>query len=218
MSYRKELLLPIMKPKTLLNTDKLPLMEDFFSIQGEGYFSGQAAYFLRIGGCDVGCNWCDVKESWNQNLHPLTSINDIIDRIDAHPVKTVVITGGEPLMWDMEPLTKELFNNDYSVHLETSGSYPLTGNFDWICWSPKKFKKSLEKIKISANELKIIVNNKHDLLWGEEHSNSVSEHCKLFLQPEWSRREEMLPLIIDYVQQNPKWSISLQSHKYMKIP
>ena len=218
MSNRKELLLPIMKSRIIKETDELPLMEDFFSIQGEGYFSGQAAYFLRIGGCDVGCNWCDVKESWNQDIHPLTSINDILKRIGKYPVSTVVVTGGEPLMWDMEPLTRELIKNDYKVHLETSGSHQLTGNFDWICWSPKKFKNSRDEIKNFANELKIIVQNKHDLLWGEKYSEIVSEHCKLFLQPEWSRREEMIPLIIDYVQNHPKWSISLQSHKYMKIP
>tara|TARA_Y100001968_G_scaffold144695_1_gene132117 strand:- start:2165 stop:2821 length:657 start_codon:yes stop_codon:yes gene_type:complete len=218
MSNRKELLLPIMKSRIIKETDKLPLMEDFFSIQGEGYFSGQAAYFLRIGGCDVGCNWCDVKESWNQDIHPLTSINDILKRIGKYPVSTVVVTGGEPLMWDMEPLTRELIKNDYKVHLETSGSHQLTGNFDWICWSPKKFKNSRDEIKNFANELKIIVQNKHDLLWGEKYSEIVSEHCKLFLQPEWSRREKMIPLIIDYVQNHPKWSISLQSHKYMKIP
>jgi 7-carboxy-7-deazaguanine synthase len=218
MSNRKELLLPIMKSRIIKETDELPLMEDFFSIQGEGYFSGQAAYFLRIGGCDVGCNWCDVKESWNQDIHPLTSINDILKRIGQYPVSTVVVTGGEPLMWDMEPLTRKLIKNDYKVHLETSGSHPLTGNFDWICWSPKKFKNSRDEIRNFANELKIIVQNKHDLLWGEKYSEIVSEHCKLFLQPEWSRREEMIPLIIDYVQNHPKWSISLQSHKYMKIP
>lgn len=218
MSNRKELLLPIMKSRIIKETDELPLMEDFFSIQGEGYFSGQAAYFLRIGGCDVGCNWCDVKESWNQDIHPLTSINDILKRIGKYPVSTVVVTGGEPLMWDMEPLTRELIKNDYKVHLETSGSHQLTGNFDWICWSPKKFKNSRDEIKNFANELKIIVQNKHDLLWGEKYSEIVSEHCKLFLQPEWSRREKMIPLIIDYVQNHPKWSISLQSHKYMKIP
>ena len=198
--------------------DMLPLMEAFFTLQGEGYYSGTAAYFLRIGGCDVGCHWCDVKDSWDANLHPPTKVEDIIEGIDKYPVDTVVITGGEPLMWNLNKLTSLLKKKNFKVHLETSGAFSFSGSFDWICLSPKKMKFPLKEIKLIANELKIIVNNKYDLLWAEEQRKEVSEHCKLYLQAEWSKREIVIPMIIDFVKKNKHWTISLQSHKYMNIP
>ena len=198
--------------------EMLPLMEAFYTLQGEGYYSGRAAYFLRIGGCDVGCSWCDVKESWNPSLHPPTTIVEILEGILKYPVNTVVVTGGEPLMWNLERLTSALHDKGLEVHLETSGSYPYTGNFDWICLSPKKMQLPLESIRSITNELKIIVNNKHDLIWAIEQRKGLSENCKLYLQPEWSKRETIMPMIIDFVKNNKEWSVSLQSHKYMNIP
>ncbi len=198
--------------------DMLPLMEAFYTLQGEGYHSGKAAYFLRIGGCDVGCHWCDVKESWDANLHPPTKIEEIIKDIDKYSVDTVVITGGEPLMWNLDKLTSLLKKKNLKVHLETSGAFPFSGTFDWICFSPKKQKIPLKTIKIIANELKIIVNNKHDLLWAEEQREGLNESCKLYLQAEWSKRELVIPMIIDFVKKHKHWTISLQSHKYMNIP
>ena len=200
------------------NGELLPLMEAFYTIQGEGYYSGKAAYFLRIGGCDVGCHWCDVKESWDEKLHPLTSVDDILSPISEFPTKTVVVTGGEPLMWNMRFLTSKLKEKGLNRHLETSGSHKLSGEWDWICFSPKKFQKPLETIKPLADELKIIVKNKSDFKWAEEQRVEVSKKCKLYLQPEWSNKEDMIPLIIDYVMENPEWQISLQTHKYLQIP
>ena len=197
---------------------KLPLMEAFYTIQGEGYHSGKSAFFLRIGGCDVGCHWCDVKESWNADLHPPTEIHKMIDQILAYPAKTVVVTGGEPLMWNMQPLTDSLHNKGMSVHIETSGAYPLSGDFDWICLSPKKNNPPKEAIIPKANELKVIIHNRNDFKWAEQFTNQCSLNCKLYLQPEWSKAKEMMPEIVDYVMNNPKWNISLQSHKYMNIP
>ena len=196
----------------------LPLMEAFYTIQGEGYHSGKSAFFLRIGGCDVGCHWCDVKESWNADLHPPTDIHKMIDQILAYPAKTVVVTGGEPLMWNMQPLTDSLHNKGMSVHIETSGAYPLSGDFDWICLSPKKNNPPKEAIIPKANELKVIIHNRSDFKWAEQFTNQCSLDCKLYLQPEWSKAKEMMPEIVDYVMNNPKWNISLQSHKYMNIP
>ena len=198
--------------------EMLPLMEAFYTVQGEGYFSGTAAYFLRIGGCDVGCHWCDVKESWNADLHPPTTIADILKGIAEYPVDTVVITGGEPLMWDMSKLTTALKNEGYKVHLETSGAYPYSGDFDWVCLSPKKMQAPLDAIKPLANELKVIVNNKHDFIWAEQQREGLTNDCKLYLQAEWSKREKIIPMIIDFVKENKDWTISLQSHKYMNIP
>ncbi len=198
--------------------EMLPLMEAFYTIQGEGYFSGTAAYFLRIGGCDVGCHWCDVKESWNSDLHPPTSITDILKGIAECAVDTVVITGGEPLMWNLDRLTCALKENGLKVHLETSGAYPITGNFDWICLSPKKMQLPLYSIRPLTNELKVIVNNKHDLIWAEEQRKGLSIDCKLYLQAEWSKRDIVMPIIIDFAKDNKHWTISLQSHKYMNIP
>ena len=196
----------------------LPLMEAFYTIQGEGYHSGKSAFFLRIGGCDVGCHWCDVKESWNADLHPPTEIQKMIDQILVYPSKTVVVTGGEPLMWNMKPLTDSLHNKGMSVHIETSGAYPLSGDFDWICLSPKKNNPPNEAIIPKANELKVIIHNRNDFKWAEQFASQCSSDSKLYLQPEWSKAKEMMPEIVDYVMNNPKWNISLQSHKYMNIP
>ena len=207
------------KTRMLLDAGELlPLMESFYSIQGEGYFSGSPAFFLRIGGCDVGCHWCDVKESWNADLHPPTSLDNIIDEIKKESVNTVVITGGEPLMWNLTPLTNRLKIEGYNVHLETSGAYPLSGSFDWICLSPKKQSITLDSIKKYVNELKIIVHNKNDFQYAEEQRKNLSSDCKLYLQPEWSKASEMMEEIVEFVKENPKWSVSLQTHKYMNIP
>jgi len=196
----------------------LALMEAFYSIQGEGFHTGKAAYFLRIGGCDVGCHWCDVKESWDANLHSLTKAEDIVKQIDETKINTVVITGGEPLMWNMDFLTKSLKKKGLQVHLETSGAYPVSGEFDWICFSPKKNQKAFDEIKELANELKIIVQNKNDLKWAKQQQLEVSASCKLYLQPEWSKRDEVTSLITDFVMENTEWQISLQTHKYMNLP
>ena len=196
----------------------LPLMEAFYTIQGEGYYSGKAAYFLRIGGCDVGCHWCDVKESWDPNLHPLTSVEDILLGIDQYPVDTVVITGGEPLMWNLDILTTALKQKGFMIHLETSGTYTYSGDFDWVCVSPKKMQEPLPTIKLITNEFKVIVNNKHDFIWAQEQIKGLPKNCKLYLQPEWSKRHIVTPLIIDFIKENKHWTISLQSHKYMNIP
>lgn len=195
----------------------LPLMEEFYTIQGEGYHTGTAAYFIRIGGCDVGCHWCDVKESWNAELHPPTSIDLVVNNASKY-ADTVVITGGEPLMWDMSALTQKLKYNKLKVHIETSGAYPLSGNWDWICLSPKKNKLPTEDVYDNANELKVIIYNSHDFVFAEEQAKKVNANAILFLQPEWSKKEEMTPLIVEYVMNNPKWRISLQTHKYLNIP
>ncbi|UKJ05953.1 7-carboxy-7-deazaguanine synthase QueE [Solitalea lacus] len=196
----------------------LPLMEEFYTIQGEGFNTGKAAYFIRLGGCDVGCHWCDVKESWDAELHPLTSSDVIVENAAKYPSKAVVVTGGEPLIYNLEYLTKQLQSQGIKTFIETSGAYPLSGNWDWICLSPKKFKAPRPEILPLADELKVIVFNKSDFEWAEKHAESVSENCKLYLQPEWSKATEMIPLIVDYVMNNPKWEISLQTHKYLNIP
>ncbi len=195
----------------------LPLMEEFYTIQGEGYHKGTAAYFIRIGGCDVGCHWCDVKESWNAEIHPPTAIEHIIENAAKYS-DTIVITGGEPLTWDMGPLTGGLKAKNLKIHIETSGAYPLTGVWDWICLSPKKVKLPVGDIHQKADELKVIVYNKHDLQFAEEHAARVGNDCLLFLQPEWSVREKVMPLIVEYVMQHPQWRVSLQTHKYLNIP
>lgn len=197
--------------------EMLPLMEEFYTIQGEGYHTGTAAYFIRIGGCDVGCHWCDVKESWNAALHPPTVISQIISNATKY-ANTVVITGGEPLMWDMTLLTSQLKAQNLQVHIETSGAYKLSGIWDWICLSPKKNKLPTPTVYQNANELKVIIHNKHDFIFAEEQAQQVNANAILFLQPEWSKKEEMTPLIVNYVMQNPKWRISLQTHKYLNIP
>ena len=195
----------------------LPLMEEFYTIQGEGFHKGTAAYFIRVGGCDVGCHWCDVKESWNAELHPPTAIEAIVENAAKYS-KTIVITGGEPLTWDMEPLTEMLKEKGMQTHIETSGAYKLTGIWDWICLSPKKMKLPTEEVYKVANELKVIVFNNDDFRFAEEQAAKVGPDCILYLQPEWSKREKMSPLIVDYVMQNPKWKVSLQTHKYLNIP
>ena len=195
----------------------LPLMEEFYTIQGEGYHTGTAAYFIRIGGCDVGCHWCDVKESWNAELHPPTAVSVIVENASKY-AETVVVTGGEPLMWDMSLLTQNLKNVGRKVHIETSGAYPLSGTWDWICLSPKKNKLPTETVYNAAHELKVIIHNKHDFIFAEEQAELVNKGAILFLQPEWSKKEEMTPLIVDYVMNNPKWRVSLQTHKYLNIP
>jgi organic radical activating enzyme len=196
----------------------LPLMEDFYTIQGEGFNTGQAAYFIRLGGCDVGCHWCDVKESWDAEKHPLTAIDKIVEHAEKYPSKAVVITGGEPLLYNLLPLCEALKAKNIKTFIETSGAYPLSGTWDWICLSPKKFKAPLLQNLKEADELKVIVFNKSDLDWAEQHAQNVSEKCKLFLQPEWSKADMMMPLIIEYVKNNPRWMISLQTHKFMNIP
>ena len=197
--------------------EMLPLMEEFYTIQGEGFHSGKAAYFIRIGGCDVGCHWCDVKESWNADLHPPTKTDTIVENVKKY-AKTVVVTGGEPLMWNLDYITNTLQNNNIKTHIETSGAYTLSGKWDWICLSPKKTKLPLETIYQKANELKIIIVNKNDLKFAEEQASKVTGNCELFLQPEWSKREIMIPFIVNYVMKNPQWKISLQTHKYLNIP
>jgi len=195
----------------------LPLMEAFYTIQGEGFHKGTAAYFIRIGGCDVGCHWCDVKESWNAELHPPTAIDDMVKEAIKHS-NTIVVTGGEPLTWNMEPLTNLLKEKACQIHIETSGAYKLTGIWDWICLSPKKIKLPTDEIYEVANELKVIVFNKDDLKFAEEQAARVNKDCILYLQPEWSKRDKMMPIIVDYVMKNPKWKVSLQTHKYLNIP
>ena len=197
--------------------EMLPLMEAFYTIQGEGAHTGTAAYFIRIGGCDVGCHWCDVKESWNEKLHPPTLTDTIVKEAKIH-AKTVVITGGEPLMWSLEYLTESLQNSQIKTHIETSGAYPLSGEWDWICLSPKKTKLPLSEIYQKADELKMIVHNEHDFEFAEQQAAKTSGTCQLFLQPEWSKKELMTPKIVAYVMKNPKWKISLQTHKYLNIP
>lgn len=197
--------------------EMLPLMEEFYTIQGEGFHTGTAAYFIRIGGCDVGCHWCDVKESWNAELHPPTNTDIIVANAKRY-ADTVVVTGGEPLTWDMTLLTQKLKDSKLKVHIETSGAYPVSGTWDWFCLSPKKNKLPVADAYAIANELKVIVYNKHDFIFAEEQAAKVNSNAILFLQPEWSKKEEMTPLIVDYVMKNPKWRVSLQTHKYLNIP
>ncbi len=196
----------------------LPVMEEFYSLQGEGYNTGQAAYFIRIGGCDVGCHWCDVKESWNAKLHPLTEVADIVERAAEFPGKAVVLTGGEPGMYNLEALCSGLEEKGISIFLETSGAYSLTGSFDWICLSPKKKNPPEESVYTKADELKVIISEDEDFAWAVAQEEKVNPDCILYLQPEWSNSKEMMPKIVDFILENPQWQISLQSHKYMHIP
>ena len=197
---------------------KLPVMEIFHTIQGEGEFQGHAAIFVRLGGCDVGCVWCDVKESWDANAHPHFTIKEIVDAINHYECNIVVVTGGEPLMYDLSELTTEIKKTGRRTHIETSGAYPTTGSWDWYCLSPKKFKFPLDDAYKNADELKVIAFNKSDFKFGEDNAAKVSTNCKLLIQTEWDKRDEMSPLIVDYVKKNPKWCISLQTHKYLNIP
>ena len=202
-----------------ITTQLLPTMETFYTIQGEGFHQGRAAYFIRLGGCDVGCHWCDVKESWDINAHPKLSINEIVSEASQHKGRLAVITGGEPLMHNLDVLTGALHEAGFETNIETSGvCEEVTGNWDWICFSPKKFKKPNPDIYLKAHELKVIIFNQSDFDWAESFAEVVSDDCILFLQPEWSRMETMLPEIIEYVKNNSKWRISMQVHKFMDIP
>jgi organic radical activating enzyme len=196
----------------------LPLMEDFYTLQGEGAFQGAPAYFIRLGGCDVGCVWCDVKESWDATAFPVVAVDEMVSRATSTGAKIVVVTGGEPAMYDLAPLTAALKANGMRTHIETSGGYPVSGSWDWVCFSPKKFKAPDTSIFTIAHELKVIIYNKTDYDWAEQFASKVNNDCKLFLQPEWSVEQEILPQLIAYVKSNPKWRISLQAHKYMRIP
>lgn len=207
-----------MNSKSEILNASLPLMEDFYTIQGEGFYQGHAAYFIRLGGCDVGCVWCDVKESWDADQHPKVAIEELVSKAKSSGSKIAVITGGEPAMYDLGRLTELLKQTGLRTHIETSGAYPLTGTWDWVCFSPKKFKSPHPSVYSLADELKVITYNKSDFMWAEEFAGKVKPGCKLFLQPEWSKEKEMLPLIIDYVKAHPEWRISLQMHKYMNIP
>tara|TARA_Y100001935_G_scaffold254741_1_gene264801 strand:+ start:2810 stop:3418 length:609 start_codon:yes stop_codon:yes gene_type:complete len=199
-----------------IDKNNLPVMEMFYSLQGEGYYSGSPAFFIRIGGCDVGCGWCDVKESWDHGNHNILKISKIIDNIDKK-TKIVVITGGEPLMWDMTEITKKLKEKNLKRHLETSGTYDISGDWDWICLSPKKRKLPRKNLYQIANELKIIIYNKHDLVFAVEESKKVSSKCKLFLQPEWGKFDKINGKVVDFVKNNPRWTLSLQTHKFLGI-
>jgi len=196
----------------------LPLVEEFLTIQGEGYHSGKAAYFIRLGGCDVGCSWCDSKYSWNPDIHPPVSTEIIVSKAIASGIRSVVITGGEPLMWNLDILCEKLHSEGFTIYLETSGTCSLSGKYDWVCLSPKKNMPPLGDYFSLADELKVIIESADDFAWAEENSKMVRKSCKLFLQPEWSKREQVMPLIVDYVLKNPKWIVSLQIHKYMHIP
>lgn len=193
-------------------------MESFYTIQGEGFHQGKATYFIRLGGCDVGCHWCDVKESWNVDSFPLVDIKEIAQQAAQFPSRIAIVTGGEPLMHDLSSLCEEFKKEEFKLHIETSGAYPLSGTWDWICLSPKKFKLPTEAIYSQAHELKLIIYNKSDFEWAESLQKKVKEDCKLYLQPEWGKSKEVLPLIIDYIKKNPEWEISLQIHKFMEIP
>ena len=196
----------------------LPVMEHFYTLQGEGFHQGKAAYFIRLAGCDVGCVWCDVKDSWDATKHPTMPIENLLREIQKTPATIIVITGGEPLMYDLTMLTSTLQAAGLQTHIETSGAYPLSGQWDWVCLSPKKFKPPVPEIISAADELKIVVFNTSDFAWAEKYANLVKPNCKLYLQPEWDKAVIMAPLIVDYIQKHPKWELSLQIHKYINVP
>jgi len=196
---------------------EIPLMEEFYSIQGEGFHTGRAAYFIRFAGCDVGCSWCDVKESWDINEHPLVSIDSIIKNVAESGTDFVVITGGEPAMYDLTYLVDALHSFNVEIAIETSGAYPITGDIDWVCLSPKKFKMPIEENYALANELKMIAFNNHDLKWAKELEPKVSLACQLYIQPEWDKKSEILPTVIDFIKNNVEWNISLQTHKFLEV-
>jgi len=201
-----------------------PVMEAFYTLQGEGFHQGKAAWFIRLAGCDVGCFWCDVKESWEESTHPVKTVQEIVHQAKEETVgmpsssPIVVITGGEPLLHNLDELTRQLHAQHFKTHIETSGSSPLSGSWDWICLSPKKFKKPMAEVLQAANELKVVIYNKSDFIWAEENAAKVSSGCKLYLQPEWSKSAQVTPLIIEYIKRNPQWQLSLQVHKYINIP
>ncbi len=193
-------------------------MEMFYSLQGEGYHQGKAAYFIRLAGCDVGCVWCDVKESWDASKHPVLSIEEIVSSALAHPGRLAIITGGEPLLYNLDALTAALKKAGFEINMETSGSSPMSGNWDWVCLSPKKFKAPLSESIAAASELKVVIFNKHDFEWAETYAKQVPATCKLYLQPEWDKANEITPLVIEYIKANPNWELSAQLHKYIQVP
>ena len=197
---------------------RLPLVEDFYTIQGEGYHSGKAAYFIRLGGCDVGCAWCDAKYTWNPRLYPPTPIDEIVERAVACEAQSIVITGGEPLLYPLAPLTDALKEQGLTIFLETSGSHPFSGTFDWVCLSPKQKLEPLDEAYARADELKVIIADESQIEWAEQCRSRVGKHCRLYLQPEWSVSERVMPIIVEYAKRHPEWNISIQSHKYMHIP
>ncbi len=199
-------------------TTQYPVMEMFYSLQGEGYHQGKAAYFIRLAGCDVGCVWCDVKESWDASKHPVLSIEEIVSSALAHPGRLAIITGGEPLLYNLDALTAALKKAGFEINMETSGSSPMSGNWDWVCLSPKKFKAPLSESIAAASELKVVIFNKHDFEWAETYAKQVPATCKLYLQPEWDKANEITPLIIEYIKANPNWELSAQLHKYIQVP
>lgn len=203
---------------SITSEDKLPLVEEFFTLQGEGYHTGKAAYFIRLGGCDVGCSWCDTRFSWDQGLFPLVETSVIVQHVIDSGADSVVVTGGEPLMWNLDTLCKKLKDSNISTYIETSGSQLLSGLWDWICLSPKKNLPPVGDICSKADELKVIIEDESDFVWAEKYRKMVNIDCKLFLQPEWSNSSLVIPLIVEYVKKNPDWRISLQAHKYMHIP
>lgn len=196
----------------------LPLVEDFYSIQGEGYHTGKAAYFIRLGGCDVGCKWCDAKESWNPKVHPPVEVETIVERAVACEAQSIVITGGEPLTYELTPLTEALHAKGLEIFLESSGSHPFSGSFDWVCLSPKQRKKPLAEAYERADELKVVIEYAEDIEWALECAAKVRSECRLYLQPEWSQSEQIMPTLVEYVKAHPEWRISIQTHKYMHIP
>jgi len=198
--------------------EKLPLVEEFYSVQGEGYHTGKAAYFIRIGGCDIGCSWCDSKITWNPEYHPLVPIEDIVNNALKTKARAVVVTGGEPSLYNLAPLTSKLKENGIEIFLETAGTNHLTGEWDWICLSPKKQSPPVSEIYNAADELKVIIFSDDDFEWAEEAAKHVGKRCKLYLQSEWSMYKNNISKIVDYVKENPKWNISLQAHKFMNIP
>ncbi len=204
--------------KLFENGQKLPLIDEFYTVQGEAFHTGRAAYFIRIGGCDIGCRWCDTKISWDFNTHRLADIREITENVLKNNADTIVVTGGEPTLYELAPLCAEMKKNNIQTHIETSGAYKLTGEWDWICLSPKKQNPPLEEIYEKAHELKVIIYEPDDYRWAEEVAEKVNENCKLFLQPEWSRHKKLIPEIVEYVKENKKWRISLQAHKFMRIP
>ena len=193
-------------------------MEMFYTLQGEGYHQGKAAYFIRLAGCDVGCVWCDVKESWDASKHPVFSVEEIVSNALAHPARLAIITGGEPLLYNLDALTTALKKVGFELNIETSGSSPMSGNWDWVCLSPKKFKAPLTESIQAASELKVVIFNTHDFEWAETYAKQVSPNCKLYLQPEWDKSNEITPLVIEYIKANPKWELSAQLHKYIQVP
>jgi len=194
------------------------MMEMFYTLQGEGYHQGKAAYFIRLAGCDVGCVWCDVKESWDASKHPVLSIEEIVTSALAHPARLAIITGGEPLLYNLDALTTALKKVGFEVNIETSGSSPMSGKWDWVCLSPKKFKAPLTESIQAASELKVVIFNTHDFEWAETYAKQVAPNCKLYLQPEWDKSNEITPLVIEYIKAHPKWELSAQLHKYIQVP